>query len=64
MKAFDKLQIIGYETVKNRKILNLEAKAAFGEFLNFVKSLNFKLRTLFFIIDWTLLFTVSKSWVN
>lgn len=59
MEAVRRLQIVGYETIRDQKIMNPESKTAFVEFLDFIKSLNFKLGTYFFDIDWTLLYTVS-----
>lgn len=58
-EAVEYLQIIGYETSRHQKITNYESKKIFKGFLRYIKSSNLKLRTLFFHIDWNLLFTVS-----
>jgi len=57
MDAVERLPSIGYETLKLQKIMNHPAKDEFKEFLSYVNSSKFKLRTLFFNIDWSLLFT-------
>ncbi|XP_070508933.1 uncharacterized protein [Chironomus tepperi] len=60
-EAIEHLQVIGYETSRHQKITNYETRKIFKGFLRYIKSSNFRLRTLFFNIDWALLFTLLST---
>lgn len=58
-EAFEDVKNVGYEILSTQRVLNTEPKEAFTYFLKLMKLSKLRMQTIFFDLDWKLIFKVS-----